>query len=68
MSHVYYIGGPADLTKRYHSERLFHHDLLRFDVPQLYSPTPNQKPQNRSANYRLQQLGPDLFVGIFADK
>lgn len=66
MPHVYYIGGPADLTKRAHSERLFNHDLLRVTPLASYPAYGDaEKAMTRSANYRLQQIGPDLFIGVY---
>lgn len=67
MPIVYYLGGPADLTKRNHSERLFNHDQMRIPIlPALDSLNrPIAKLADTRYNfYRLQQIGTDLFVGI----
>ena len=67
MAIVYYIGGPADLTKRNHSERLYQHDYVRFPLSLPIMPrTPAPFHHSmRYSNYRLQQIGTDLFVGIY---
>lgn len=68
---VYFLGGPADLTKKVLDRAQRHGDLVRFAVVEPLRASPfydTRREENisfRTALYRLREVDRNLFVAIF---
>lgn len=71
-SFVYYIGGPADLTKQVVTSRLHTYDTLKFAIlpPFKFSPeemTNEKFVEIKYAIYEVTQMKENIFVATYME-